>query len=61
MTFSPSSTSATAARRAAAERMDRQFPTNRGLRPVFLMLANAHPCAIDYIEQYKPVPIESRF
>lgn len=39
------------ARRAAFRRLEERFPVNRGLRPVFLMLANAHPHAIDYIEQ----------
>ena len=27
------------------------FPTNRGLRPIYLLMANAHRYAIDYIEQ----------
>ena len=31
--------------------MDEMFPTNRGLRPIFLLMANAHRYAIDYIEQ----------
>ena len=39
------------ARRDAFHRMEAQFPTNRGLAPLFLMMANAHRCAIDYIEQ----------
>jgi hypothetical protein len=39
------------ARHAAFRRMDTMFPTNRGLRPVFLMMANAHRYAIDYIAQ----------
>jgi hypothetical protein len=38
-------------RHAAFQRMDAMFPTNRGLRPVFFLMANAHPYAIDYIEQ----------
>ena len=40
-----------AARLAAFRRMDDSFPVNRGLRPIFLVLANAHRDAIDYIEQ----------
>ena len=39
------------ARRAAFRRLEERFPVNRGLRPVFLMMANAHPHAIDYLEQ----------
>jgi PcfJ-like protein len=38
-------------RREAFDRMDAGFPTNRGLSPIFLLLANAHRYAIDYIEQ----------
>ncbi len=35
----------------AFRRMDVSFPINRGLRPIFLAMANAHRDAIDYIEQ----------
>src|SRR6478735_9267806 len=38
-------------RQAAFKRMDGMFPTNRGLRPIFLLMADAHRYAIDYIEQ----------
>jgi hypothetical protein len=38
-------------RQAAFKRMDEMFPTNRGLRHVFLWMANTHRHAIDYIEQ----------
>jgi hypothetical protein len=38
-------------RQAAFKRVDEMFPTNRGLRPVFLLMADAHRYAIDYIEQ----------
>lgn len=38
-------------RQIAFKRLDDMFPVNRGLRPVFLMMANAHRHAIDYIEQ----------
>lgn len=40
-----------AARHAAFKRMDAMFPTNRGLSPIFSLMANAHRYAIDYIEQ----------
>ena len=40
-----------AARVAAFQRMEEAFPSNRGLRPSFLMMANAHRVAIDYITQ----------
>jgi PcfJ-like protein len=35
----------------AFKRLDDMFPVNRGLRPIFLLMANAHLRAIDYIEQ----------
>src|SRR5262245_6511609 len=38
-------------RQAAFRRMDDMFPTNRGLKPNFELLANAHRYAIDYIVQ----------
>ena len=37
--------------RAAFKRMDKVFPVNRGLHSIFLLMANAHRYAIDYIEQ----------
>jgi hypothetical protein len=36
---------------AALARMGEVFPTNRGLRPIYLLMASAHRYAIDYIEQ----------
>ena len=36
-------------------RMSDVFPTNRGLRPTYMLTARAHRYAIDYIEQV-PVP-----
>lgn len=42
---------AEAARLAAFQHMDESFPVNRGLRPIFLAMANAHRDAIDYIAQ----------
>lgn len=47
----PRTADAEAARLAAFRRMDESFPVNRGLRPIFLVLANAHRDAIDYIAQ----------
>ena len=44
-------TNSEAARREAFHRMESRFPVNRGLSPIFLMMANAHKYAIDYIEQ----------
>ena len=38
-------------REAALARMSEVFVTNRGLRPVYLLMASAHRYAIDYIEQ----------
>jgi len=38
-------------RQAAFKRMQEMFPTNRGLSPIYLLMANAHRYAIDYIEQ----------
>jgi PcfJ-like protein len=39
-------------RRAAAfKQMSEMFPVNRGLRPIYLLMANTHCYAIDYIEQ----------
>ena len=38
-------------RDAACARMETMFPVNRGLRPMALLMANAHPRAVDYIEQ----------
>src|SRR4051794_28417603 len=39
-------------RRAAAfKQLSEMFPVNRGLRPIFHLMANAHRYAIDYIEQ----------
>jgi hypothetical protein len=35
----------------AFKRLDAMFPVNRGLRPIFLLMANAHRRAIDYIDQ----------
>src|SRR6478736_3380094 len=40
-----------ASRQAAFMRMREMFPTNRGLLPMYLLMANAHRYAIDYIEQ----------
>jgi len=38
-------------RETAFKRMDKLFSVNRGLYPIFLVMANAHHYAIDYIEQ----------
>jgi PcfJ-like protein len=38
-------------REAALARMSEVFPINRGLRPMYLLMASAHRYAIDYIEQ----------
>lgn len=38
-------------RETAFARMNESFAVNRGLKPVFLFMANAHRYAIDYIEQ----------
>ena len=38
-------------RRAAFQRLEKMFPTNRGLEPIFSLMANAHRYAIDYIAQ----------
>ena len=38
-------------REAALAGMSEVFPTNRGLRPMYLLMAGAHRYAIDYIEQ----------
>jgi hypothetical protein len=38
-------------REAALARMIEVFPINRGLRPMYLLMARAHRYAIDYIEQ----------
>jgi len=38
-------------REAALARMGEVFPINRGLRPIYLLMASAHRYAIDYIEQ----------
>ena len=38
-------------REAALKRMNEMFPVNRGLKPVYLLMASAHNYAIDYIEQ----------
>ena len=38
-------------REAALARMSEVFATNRGLRPMYLLMASAHRYAIDYIEQ----------
>src|SRR5262245_11596628 len=38
-------------RQAAFRRMAEMFPINRGLNHIFSLMANAHPYAIDYIEQ----------
>jgi len=38
-------------REAALARMSEVFVTNRGLRPMYLLMASAHRYAIDYIEQ----------
>src|SRR5258707_8133607 len=38
-------------REAALARMIEVFPTNRGLRPMYMLMARAHRYAIDYIEQ----------
>ena len=35
----------------ALARMGEVFPINRGLRPIYLLMASAHRYAIDYIEQ----------
>jgi hypothetical protein len=43
-------------REAALARMGEVFPINRGLRPIYLLMASADRYAIDYIEQapYSP-------
>ena len=38
-------------REAALARMGEAFPINRGLRPIYSLMADAHRYAIDYIEQ----------
>ena len=38
-------------REAALARMSKAFPTNRGLWPMYMLMAGAHRYAIDYIEQ----------
>jgi hypothetical protein len=38
-------------REAALARMIEVFPTDRGLRPMYVLMARAHRFAIDYIEQ----------
>jgi hypothetical protein len=38
-------------REAALARMSEAFPTNRGLWPMYMLMAGAHRYAIDYIEQ----------
>jgi hypothetical protein len=38
-------------RQIAYKRLEDMFPGNRGLRTIFLLMANAHRHAIDYIEQ----------
>ena len=38
-------------REAALARMSEVFPTNRGLWPMYMLMASAHRYAIDYIEQ----------
>ena len=38
-------------REAALKRMNEMFPVNRGLKPVYLLMASAHRYAIDYIAQ----------
>ena len=38
-------------REAALARMGEAFPTNRGLWPMYMLMAGAHRYAIDYIEQ----------
>ena len=38
-------------REAALARMSDVFVTNRGLRPMYMLMARAHRYAIDYIEQ----------
>ena len=38
-------------REAALARMSEAFPTNRGLWPMYRLMAGAHRYAIDYIEQ----------
>jgi hypothetical protein len=38
-------------REAALARMGEVFPINRGLRPIYLLMASADRYAIDYIEQ----------
>ena len=38
-------------REAALARMSEVFVTNRGLRPMYMLMARAHRYAIDYIEQ----------
>ena len=38
-------------REAALARLSDVFATNRGLRPMYMLMASAHPYAIDYIEQ----------
>ena len=38
-------------REAALARMSEVFPTNKGLWPMYRLMAGAHRYAIDYIEQ----------
>jgi hypothetical protein len=38
-------------REAALARMSEAFPSNRGLWPMYRLMAGAHRYAIDYIEQ----------
>ena len=38
-------------RRETFQRLEQMFPTNRGLEPIFSLMANAHRYAIDYIAQ----------
>jgi hypothetical protein len=38
-------------REASLKRMSELFPVNKGLRPIYLLMASAHRYAIDYIEQ----------
>jgi len=44
----------------ALARMGEVFPTNRGLRPIYLLMASAHRYAIDYIEQAPVIVLAAR-
>jgi hypothetical protein len=47
-------------REAALARMSEAFPTNRGLWPMYMLMAGAHRYAIDYIEQAPVIVLAAR-